>query len=66
LTPGQNTLKSVHVTIHAHIFDEFMYLFACFTTCYTKEIQPPKLLYGGYNLLFLILVYSWNHKTINN
>jgi hypothetical protein len=37
-----------------HIFDMFIYMFACFATCCTKVIHPYKLLYGRCNLLLLI------------
>ena len=37
-------------------FDKFMYLFVCFTICWTKVIQPHKLMYDGCNLPFFLII----------
>ena len=35
-------------------FDKFMHLFVRFTICWTKVIQPHKLMYDGCNLLYML------------
>jgi len=61
LPTWHNTLV-VYMWPYMHAFHKFMYLFACFATCWTKVIRPYKLLHGGCNLLILFpvaVVMNW-------